>query len=120
MLLGRDEVVDHGRPLERDLGELAAAAQVVELVDIEYGLPAVAKAEVIWEELDAQYKAEMARELAAVLPDAWSELRDEIEQREADWDRLAQHFESKESCMCGTEMIDYEHIWLLLLSIIMA
>jgi transcriptional regulator GlxA family with amidase domain len=48
VLLGRDEVMDEGCPLERNLGELAAAAQVVKLVDIEYCLAAVAKAEVVY------------------------------------------------------------------------
>jgi len=60
-----------------------------------------------WEEVDAQYKAE----LSSAVPETWSDLEEEINEGDADFHALAKYFEAVDSCArCGAEIIHFDSL----------
>lgn len=59
-----------------------------------------------WDEIDRQYKSELAHSI----PETWSDLREELEDRTASLEDLIRFFEIAASCMCGTELVDYDSV----------
>jgi ppGpp synthetase/RelA/SpoT-type nucleotidyltranferase len=59
-----------------------------------------------WLEIDAQYKSD----LSAAVPETWPELKEQLENHEADIDTLARYFDGVKSCICSTEIVDFDSV----------
>jgi ppGpp synthetase/RelA/SpoT-type nucleotidyltranferase len=59
-----------------------------------------------WAEVDAQYKSE----LSYAVPDSWAELKEQLENGEAEIGTLAHYFDGVKSCVCGEEIVEFDDV----------
>ena len=59
-----------------------------------------------WEEIDAQYKSQLSH----AVPDTWPELKEQFNNHEADIDTLARYFDGVKSCVCSSEIVDFDSV----------
>jgi ppGpp synthetase/RelA/SpoT-type nucleotidyltranferase len=59
-----------------------------------------------WAEIDAQYKSE----LSSAVPETWAELKEELGHGNADIGTIAAYFDAVETCVCGTEIADFDSV----------
>jgi len=59
-----------------------------------------------WAEIDAQYKSELSH----AVPETWSDLKEQLEDRSADIDTIAAYFDAVKTCGCGTEMAEFDDV----------
>jgi len=59
-----------------------------------------------WAEIDAQFKSE----ISYAVPDAWAELKRQLEDREAAIGTIAEYFDAVDTCACGVEIVEFDSL----------